>query len=53
MTDAYSHMGVNARDGVLTFLNVRSAERGAIVTWKVEKPAVDELPKLRQISDLA
>ena len=53
MTNAYSHMGVNARDGVVTFLNVRSVERGAMMTWNVDKPAAEELPKLRQISDLA
>lgn len=46
-------MGVNARDGVISFLNVRSAERSAVALWKVTKPAADDLPKLRQISDLA
>jgi hypothetical protein len=53
MTDAHSVMAVNARDGVLTFLDVKSAEKGASRTWGVAKPSVDELPKLRQISDLA
>ncbi|KAJ8106913.1 hypothetical protein OPT61_g9226 [Boeremia exigua] len=53
MTGAWSHMGVNARDGVVTFLNVRSAQRGAIYSWAVEKPKNTELPQLRQISDIA
>lgn len=53
MTGAYSHMGVNARDGVVSFLNVMSAERGATSNWKVDKPTEQELPTLRQISDLA
>ncbi|KAJ4311116.1 Mitochondrial import inner membrane translocase subunit tim8 [Neodidymelliopsis sp. IMI 364377] len=53
MTDAHSVMAVNARDGVLTFLDVKSAEKGASRVWGVAKPSVDELPKLRQISDLA
>lgn len=53
MTGAYSVIGVNARDGVISFLDVRSAEKGASMTWGVEKPPINELPKLRQISDLA
>ena len=53
MTGAYSHVGVNARDGVVSFLNVKSAEQGASKTWNVDKPADEDLPKLRQISDFA
>ncbi|KZM28677.1 uncharacterized protein EKO05_0009934 [Ascochyta rabiei] len=53
MTDAYAHIGVNARDGVISFLNVKSAERGAIQAWKVERPLVNDLPRLRQISDIS
>ncbi|KAF3009504.1 hypothetical protein E8E13_003824 [Curvularia kusanoi] len=53
MTGAYSHIGVNARDGVISFFNVMSAERGAAHYWGVDQPSVEELPKLRQISDLA
>ncbi|KAJ4993437.1 hypothetical protein SVAN01_00985 [Stagonosporopsis vannaccii] len=51
-TGAYAHIGVNARDGVVSFLNIMSAEKAATDNWKVEKPVDFELPRLRQISDL-
>ncbi len=46
-------MGVNARDGVLSFLNVRSAEKAASNLWGVDKPEDADLPRLRKMSDIA
>ncbi|KAJ4347557.1 Mitochondrial import inner membrane translocase subunit tim8 [Ascochyta clinopodiicola] len=53
MTNAYAHIGVNARDGVISFLNVKSAVQSASQNWAVEKLSLDELPKLRQLSDIS
>lgn len=44
---------MNAKDGVIYFLNVRSALEGAKSSWKDENPPLDELPALRSISDMA
>ncbi|KAH6639025.1 hypothetical protein C7974DRAFT_387722 [Boeremia exigua] len=51
-TGAYAHIGVNARDGVVSFMNVRSADTAAISNWQVAQPADAEMPRLRKISDI-
>jgi len=52
VTDARASIGVNAHDGMITFLDILSAVEGAKRTWNVANPPVDELPKLRSISDI-
>ncbi|KAH6639024.1 hypothetical protein C7974DRAFT_448848 [Boeremia exigua] len=46
-------IGVNAEDGIVHFFDVRSAYEGAKRLWAVENAPMDELPALRQISDMA
>ena len=53
MTNAVMNIGVNARDGMITFLNVKSAEQSAMQTWGVDEAAADDLPKLNRVSDIA
>ncbi|XPT03569.1 Mitochondrial import inner membrane translocase subunit tim8 [Ascochyta lentis] len=53
VTGAYSIIGVNARSGVIYFVDVRSAFHAAEYLWKPEVPTADTLPALKQISDIA
>ncbi|KAF3045874.1 hypothetical protein E8E12_002891 [Didymella heteroderae] len=53
MTDAIMQMGVNARDGVFTFFNVRSAEQSAMQLWGTDEVAAEELPALNRVSDIS
>lgn len=53
MTDAIMQMGVNARDGMIAFFNVRSAEQSAMQIWGVDEVATDDLPMLNRISDIS
>lgn len=53
MTNAIMQMAVNARDGMITYFNVRSAEQSAILIWGVDEPAVADLPKLNRVSDIS
>jgi hypothetical protein len=53
MTDAIMQMGVNVRDGVLTYFNVRSAEQSAMLLWGVDEVSASELPALNRVSDVS
>lgn len=44
-------MGVNSRDGVLTFFNVRSAQQSAELLWGIDEVSPVELPALNRIPD--
>lgn len=46
-------MAANADDGVVFFIDRRSAVSGAEGAWGVKFLPVDQLPELRQMSDLA
>jgi hypothetical protein len=46
-------MAANADDGIVFFIDRRSAVSGAAGAWGVKIPPVDQLPELRQMSDLA
>ncbi|KAJ4993438.1 hypothetical protein SVAN01_00986 [Stagonosporopsis vannaccii] len=52
-TRATATIGANAQDGVIYFFNVKSAVEGAKLVWGVTQPPVDQLPQLKQISDMA
>lgn len=53
MTGAHATFGINVEQGVLVFVDVASASLKAAAIWGVQKPPVDQLPALRQMSDLA
>ncbi len=50
---AHAVIGVNTEAGVIYFVDIASAFEAAKSLWKVAKPSLDELPQLRQISDIA
>jgi hypothetical protein len=52
-TGAFHHVGVNAHNGLISFFNVNSALRAAIENWGVTQPHLEDLPKLRKLSDIA
>lgn len=52
-TYAKAIMASNADDGVVFFIDRRSAVSGAAGAWGVKTAPVDQLPELRQMSELA
>ncbi|KAF3046021.1 hypothetical protein E8E12_010379 [Didymella heteroderae] len=52
-TYAKAIMAANADDGVIYFIYRKSAVSGAAEAWGVKVPPVDQLPELRQMSDMA
>jgi hypothetical protein len=53
VTGAYSKIGINAKDGVIYFLQRKSPDKAAQDLWHVVEPVDAELPKLRASSDIA
>ena len=53
MTGAHGTFGINVDQGIVWFIDVASASLKAASLWGVQNPPVDQLPALRQMSDLA
>ncbi|KAF1928401.1 uncharacterized protein M421DRAFT_92650 [Didymella exigua CBS 183.55] len=51
--DKTYRIGVNARNGMITFFNVRSAAQSAMQIWGVDEVTADELPELNRVSDIS
>jgi hypothetical protein len=52
-TGAHGTFGVNVKGGALFLIEVASAPRTAALLWDVDPVPKDQLPEIRQISDLA
>lgn len=52
-TGAHGTFGINVEEGALFLIEVASAPRTAALLWDVDPAPKDELPEIRQISDLA
>ncbi|KAF1915787.1 hypothetical protein BDU57DRAFT_450258 [Ampelomyces quisqualis] len=53
VTNAEFIMGVNAKDGLVYFINLLSPVQGAMQLWNNPNPSKDDLPAIRSSSDIA
>ena len=52
-TGAHGTFGINIDEGAVLFIDVASARLKAAELWRVDKPPANQLPELRQMSDLS
>lgn len=53
ITGAHGTFGVNVAEGIVWFIDVASASLKAASLWGVPNPPVEQLPALRQMSDIS